>query len=70
MCVCVCVCVNNFRCRFKERKKYFEMKRSTKNLYHFKYLFIHFVLTFVYVSSLLLSSENIRGARPCEWGTQ
>ena len=35
--------------------------------------FIYFVLTYVlcvYVSSLLLSSENICGTRPWKWGTK
>ena len=50
---------------------YFKMNRSTKRVISFKiYLFIYFIFTYVYVSSLLLLSENIYGTRPCEWGTQ
>ena len=61
-----------FCCRSKERKKYFEMSRSTKRFVFFFriYLFIHFLFTYVYVSSLLFSAENIYGSRPWKKGTQ
>ena len=42
----------------REKRKYFK-KRSTKRFVFFKELFIYFVLTYVYVSSWLLSLENI-----------
>ena len=61
MCVCVCVCVcvhknmcvyihihkKTFRCRFKEKKKYFKMNRSTQRSVFFLkiYLFISFLHT-------------------------
>ena len=41
-----------------------------KRFVFFKDLFIYFVLAYVYVSNLLLSSEDIYGTRSCEWGTQ
>ena len=44
------------------------MNWSTKRFVFFKEFL--FVLTYVYVSSLLLSPENIYAARPYEWGTQ
>ena len=45
-----------FCCRSKERKKYFKMSWSTKR---FEFFFIFFVLTYVYVSILMLSSGNV-----------
>ena len=59
MCVCVCVCVKkNFIVVSKrEKTKYFNMKRSTKRFVFLR--IIYFVLTYVYVSSLLLSSEKM-----------
>ena len=41
------------------------MSRSTKRFGFFPDLFIHFVLTHVYVFSWLLSSENIYSTGPC-----
>ena len=41
------------------------MSWSTKRFVFLKDLFIYFVLTYVYVSSLLLSSENIFDTRYC-----
>ena len=38
---------------------YFKMNRSTKRFIFFKVLFIYFVLTHMYVSSLLLSLEHV-----------
>ena len=57
MCVCVCVDILIYI--------YFKMSRSTKDLYFFRIFFsyIHFRLP-------LLSSENIYGTRPCQWGNQ
>ena len=49
---------------------YSKMNRSMKTFVLFKDLFIYFVLTHMYVSSLLLSLENIYGTSPREWGTQ
>ena len=40
------------------------MKKTTNRFVFFKRLFVSFVLTYVYVSILLLSSENLYGARP------
>ena len=62
----------------REKSKFFKMNRSTKRFEFFKnYLFcsyIHIyyklVLTYVYITSLLLSSENLCDTRPYEWGTQ
>ena len=48
MCVCVCVCV--CLCVYIYNK----MSRSTKRFVFFLDIFIYFVLTYVYVSSLLL----------------
>ena len=42
---------------------------SLRDLYFFQEIFIYFVLTYVYVSCLLLSPENICRTRSCEWGT-
>ena len=70
VCVCLCMCVKNFRCRFRERKKCFKTNKSTKRFVIFlKDLFLYFVLIYVYVSSLLLSSENIYSTRPCKLDT-
>ena len=49
----MCVCKKS--CGSKERKKYFKMSRFTKRFVFFKDLFIHFVLTYEYGSSLLFS---------------
>ena len=40
------------------------MNRFTKRFVLFKG-FIYFVLTYVYVSSLMLSLESMYGSRPC-----
>ena len=68
--ILVYIYIYNFRFKFKERKKYFKMNRSMKRFVLFKVLFLYFVVTYVYVSCLLLSSENIYGTRPGDWGTQ
>ena len=75
VCVCVCVCVSvclcaclcvKICCRSKERNKCFKMNKSTKKFVFFKDLYIYFVLAYVYVSNLLLFSENIYSTWPCE----
>ena len=38
-----------------------------RDLFFFRILFIAFDLTYMYVSSLMLSSENMYGTRPCQW---
>ena len=43
------------------------MKTSTK-IFVFKVYYL--ILTYVYVSSWLLSSDNIRGTVSYEWGSQ
>ena len=78
VCVCVCVCVGcvcvyfRFCCWSKQRKSsHFQMERATKRFIFFKELF--FVLTYVYVSNLLLSSKIIRRTCrancPWNWGS-
>ena len=60
-------------CRSRERIKiYFKISRSKKRFVFFWiYLFCsHKRVIYVYVSSLLLSSENIWSTRPYYWGTQ
>ena len=46
------------------------MNRSVNWFSFLKDLFIYFDLTYIHVFSLLLSSENIYGTKPFEWGTQ
>ena len=62
ICVCVCVCVC---CGSKERINiYFKIGWSTKRFVFFLiYLFCSYI--HIYVSNLLLLSENIYGTRPC-----
>ena len=43
-------------------EKYFKMSRFTKTFVFFQNLFCSYIM---YVSGLLLSSENIYGTRPC-----
>ena len=71
VCVCVCVCVWTFFFVFGPKKEKINISKwigPQRDLYIFK--IIYFVLTYEYVSSLLLSSENICGTKPYEWGTQ
>ena len=52
----------NFCCRSKETIKYLIIGRSTKRFaFFFKFISNHFVLTYAYVSSFFLSSENFYG---------
>ena len=65
--------IYNLCCRSEERIKiYFKIGWSTKRFVFFLiYLFCSFIhVIYVYVSSLLLSSENICGTRPWWLGTQ
>ena len=41
------------------------MSRSTKRFVYFYDLFIYFLPTYVFVSNLMLSSENMYGTRLC-----
>ena len=41
------------------------MGTSTKRFGFFWIFFIYFALTYVYASSLMLSSENMHVTRPC-----
>ena len=67
MCVCVCVCVCVwFLVLGREDKSIFKWIGQRGDLYCLEFI-IHFVLSYEYVSILMLSSENIKGTRTC-WG--
>ena len=67
MCVCVCVYIYIYILLKvqRENKNIFKLEGPLRDLPFFFYLFIYFALTYAYVSSLLLLSENIYGTRPC-----
>ena len=46
------------------------MSRSMKKFVFFQDLFFYFILTYMYACSLLLSSGNKYGTRPCWWSSQ
>ena len=76
LCVCVCVCAYiyveiYFIVGPKRERNILKRIGLRRDLYFLKiYLFIYFVLIHMYVSSLLLSLENICVTKTCKWGTQ